>query len=419
MDKFIVRGGRPLNGTVQVSGAKNSALPLLFSSLLADGVHRFKNVPNLKDIESTCTLLESLGCQTKANYPEVSVTCEKPKSLEAHYDLVRKMRASILCLGPLLAKYGEATVSLPGGCAIGTRPIDLHLDAMKALGAEIDISHGYVHAKAKKLKGNTIHFRQVTVGGTENAMMAASLAEGVTTIKNAAQEPEIVDLANYINKMGGKIAGAGTDTLTITGVSKLTPTEHSVIPDRIEAATLLIAGAISKGEVLVDDCVPEHISALTNLLRKAGFKIEEKQKSIKVFACSSFKGVDVETAPFPGFATDIQAQYMALMTVCNGQSQISETIFENRFMHVQELVRLGAEINLKGQIATVIGRPGALKGAPVMATDLRASASLVLAGLAASGETHVGRIYHLDRGYEALEKKLTMLGASVERAVGN
>ncbi len=418
MDKFVVHGGRPLHGTVRVSGAKNSALPLLFSSLLAEGTHTFLNVPNLKDIESTCTLLESLGCKTQQQYPQVIVETSRPKNLEAHYDLVRKMRASILCLGPLLAKYGEAVVSLPGGCAIGTRPIDLHLDAMKALGAEIDISHGYVHAKAKKLKGAEILFRNVTVGGTENAMMAAALAEGKTVLKNSAMEPEIVDLANYLKKMGARITGAGSSTITIEGVPTLKPATHDVIPDRIEAATLLIAGAISKGEVTISDCIADHIQALIDKMKEAGFRIDVKGSSVTVFEKSDFNGVDVTTAPFPGFATDIQAQYMALMTVCRGECQISETIFENRFMHVQELVRLGADISLKGQVATVKGRPGELKGAPVMATDLRASASLVLAGLAASGDTHVNRIYHLDRGYESLERKLNDLGAKVERLVG-
>lgn len=416
LDKFVVKGGRTLSGSVKVSGAKNSALPLLFSTLLAEGRHELTNVPNLKDIESTCVLLESLGCKTEQNYPNVIVETSKPKNLEAHYDLVRKMRASILCLGPLLAKYGEAVVSLPGGCAIGTRPIDLHLDAMKTLGAEIDISHGYVHAKAKKLKGAVINFKMVTVGGTENAMMAACLAEGKTVIKNAAQEPEIVDLANYLNKMGAKITGAGSSELIIEGVPVLKPSKHEVIPDRIEAATLLIAGAITKGEVTITHCVPAHIQVLIDKMEEAGFRFESQKNSVKVFAVKNFNGVDVETAPFPGFATDIQAQYMALMTVCSGQSLISETIFENRFMHVQELVRLGADIWLKGQVAKVIGKPNGLKGAPVMATDLRASASLVLAGLAADGETHVGRIYHLDRGYESLEKKLSSLGAHVERA---
>ena len=419
MDKFVVEGGRALKGTVKVSGAKNSALPLLFSTLLSDGKHEFSNVPNLKDIESTCTLLESLGCKTQQSYPKVTVECLRPKSFEAHYDLVRKMRASILCLGPLLAKYGEAIVSLPGGCAIGTRPIDLHLDAMNALGAEINIDHGYVHAKAKKLRGANIDFKMVTVGGTENAIMAASLAEGETTINNAACEPEIVDLANYINKMGGKVSGAGTSQIKIQGVSALKPSTHQVIPDRIEAATLLIAGAITKGEVTITSCVPSHIQALIDKMKLAGFKVESTNDSVKVYPVKSFSGVDIETAPFPGFATDIQAQYMALMTVCSGQSTISETIFENRFMHVQELVRLGADIWLKGHLAKVIGRHEGLKGAPVMATDLRASASLVLAGLAAEGETHVNRIYHLDRGYESLEKKLSSLGANVRRVHGS
>jgi len=415
LDKFVVRGGTPLKGSVKVSGAKNSALPLMFSSLLAEGVHSFSNVPNLKDIESTCVLLESLGCKATQAYPKVTIECSRPKNLEAHYDLVRKMRASILCLGPLLAKYGEAVVSLPGGCAIGTRPIDLHLEAMKALGAQIEISHGYVHAKARKLRGAEINFRNVTVGGTENVMMAASLAEGTTSLNNAAREPEIVDLANYLNKMGARISGAGTSVIKIEGVNTLKPTQHEVIPDRIEAATLLIAGAITKGEVTITKCVPEHISALIEKMSEAGFQFDVRADSVKVFPREGFRGIDIETAPYPGFATDIQAQYMALMTICTGECKIVETIFENRFMHVQELVRLGADITLKGQVATIIGKPGQLKGAPVMATDLRASASLVLAGLASEGETHINRIYHLDRGYESLENKLSSLGASVKR----
>ena len=325
------------------------------------------------------------------------------------------MRASILCLGPMLAKYGEAVVSLPGGCAIGTRPIDLHLEGMKALGAEMTLKDGYVHAQAKKLKGNHFLFETVTVGGTENVMMAATLAEGRTVLENVAKEPEIVDLAEYLIKMGAKISGHGSSVLTIEGVEKLKPAEHEVMPDRIEAGTLLIAGAITGGQVTVDRCRPTHIDAVITKLRESGFKIDTEKNSMTIHPCSSWKAVDITTAPFPLFPTDLQAQFMALMAVAEGTSVITETVFENRFMHVQELNRLGADISPKTRVAVVRGKPNGLTGAPVMATDLRASASLVLAGLVAKGDTLVNRIYHLDRGYENLEKKLSNLGAHIER----
>jgi UDP-N-acetylglucosamine 1-carboxyvinyltransferase len=329
------------------------------------------------------------------------------------------MRASILCLGPLLTKYGQAQVSLPGGCAIGTRPINLHLDGMKAMGAEIELRDGYVHAHAKRLKGANILFEFATVGGTENIMMAATLADGVTNIENAAKEPEIVDLANYLKKMGAKIEGAGTSIITITGVDKLTPSEHTVIADRIEAGTLLLAGAITGGEVTVKSCVPADLEALVMKLREAGFTIDTEKTLMTVRKCKGWKGVDVTTAPHPSFPTDLQAQFMALMTVAEGTSVITETVFENRFMHVQELLRLNADITPKSRVAVVRGRPGQLQGAPVMATDLRASASLVLAGLVAKNETNINRIYHLDRGYEKLEDKLSSLGAKISRAKGD
>jgi UDP-N-acetylglucosamine 1-carboxyvinyltransferase len=415
MDKMLVSSGNALRGTVNTSGAKNAALPILFSTLLAEGEHVFKNVPKLKDIESTAALLESLGCKTRWDEDTFRVHVGKLESVEASYDLVRKMRASILCLGPILAKYGEAIVSMPGGCAIGTRPIDLHLDGMKALGAEITLKEGYVHAAAKKLKGGTILFEQCTVGGTENMMMAASLAEGITTLENAAKEPEIVDLAEYMIKMGAKIKGHGTSIITIEGVEKLKPAEHTIMADRIEAGTLLIAGAITKGEVTVEKCVPQHLESLVLKLRESGFKIEQGKTSLTIFKSDSWKAVDVTTAPHPLFATDLQAQFMALMAVAEGTSVITETIFENRFMHVQELIRLGANITPKTRVAVVRGNPGGLTAAPVMATDLRASASLVLAGLVAKGDTLVNRIYHLDRGYENLEAKLTGLGAKIKR----
>lgn len=416
MDRMSVLGGYQLNGEVNVSGAKNSALPILFATLLAEGRHRFKNVPHLKDIESTSELLISLGAEVHREEDYFIVNTKRAPSLEAHYDIVRKMRASILCLGPLLAKYGEAVVSMPGGCAIGTRPIDLHLESMKALGAEIELQEGYVKAKAKgQLKGCSFVFETTTVGGTENMMMAAALADGTTIIENAAKEPEIVDLGNYLNSMGARISGHGTSVLRIEGVESLIPAEHKIMPDRIEAGTLLIAGAMTGGEVTVKSMVPEHIESLLLKMQDAGFKFATGKDYVTVLSCKEWKAVDITTNPYPLFPTDLQAQYMALMTIAQGTSVITETVFENRFMHVQELVRLGADITPKTRVAVVRGKPGRLKGAPVMATDLRASASLVLAGLVAQGETQVGRIYHLDRGYERLEDKLATLGAKIQR----
>ena len=415
MDKMLVRGGQVLSGTVHASGAKNAALPILFSTILANGKHKFSNVPRLNDIESTAKLLESLGASAGwSGKNEYEIETRELTNFEANYELVRKMRASILCLGPMLARYGHADVSLPGGCAIGTRPIDLHLEGMKALGAEMEIREGYVHAKAKKLKGANFLFETVTVGGTENVMMAATLAEGTTVLENAAKEPEIVDLANYLNAMGAKVSGHGTSVIKIEGVSSLKPAHHRIMPDRIEAGTLLIAGAITGGRVKVTHCNPRDLEALILKMREAGFRIETGDDWMEVHPAKSWKAVDITTAPHPLFPTDLQAQYMALMALASGTSVITETVFENRFMHVQELVRIGADITPKTRVAVVRGREG-LTGAPVMATDLRASASLVLAGLVAKGETTVGRIYHLDRGYEGLEVKLSSLGADVTR----
>lgn len=408
-------GGHKLEGEVQVSGAKNSVLPLMFASLLAEGEHSFENVPHLMDVQSARQLLEHLGCKTRHEGDRLTIQVEKPQQLEAPYDIVRKMRASILCLGPLLAKYGQAKVSLPGGCAIGTRPIDLHLEAMKVLGAEVNVEAGYVHAKALRLKGERILFDSATVGGTENVMMAACLGDGITVIENAAKEPEIVDLADYLNKMGAKVSGAGTSIIQIEGVSSLKPARHRVIPDRIEAGTLLIAGAITGGEVTVNGVQPQDLEALILRLKESGFGVREEGASLTILPTRKWQGVDITTSPHPGFPTDLQAQFMALMTVAEGTSVITETVFENRFMHVQELVRLNADITPKTRVAVVRGRPQGLKAAPVMATDLRASACLVLAGLAAAGETVVSRIYHLDRGYERLEEKLMRLGARIER----
>lgn len=418
MDVITINGGTALNGTVATSGAKNAALPLLFASLLAEGEHTFENVPRLNDIDSTELLLNHLNCETHRSGTQLKVNVSKPESLVAPYDIVRKMRASILCLGPLLARYGDAMVSLPGGCAIGSRPINLHIEPLRQLGAEIEIENGYVHARADRLVGDRIVFDFATVGGTENIMMAATLCRGTTVLENVAKEPEIVDLAQCLRGMGAQITGEGSSVITIDGVDELKPARHRVIPDRIEAGTLLIAGAITGGDVKVTDCVPEDFDSLINKLVDCGFQIETGSDWVRVKPCHKWQATDVDTAPHPGFPTDLQAQFMALMTQANGTSVITERIFENRFMHVQELARMGANITPKSQVAIVRGSKGGLSGAPVMATDLRASASLILAGLATEGETVVSRIYHLDRGYEKLEAKLQGLGARIERLPG-
>ncbi len=415
MESIVVKGGSQLQGTVATSGSKNAALPILISALLADGRHEFKRVPVLRDIDSTEQLLTELGCRFEFEDSTLTVHVAPPKSPVAPYDLVRKMRASILCLGPLLARYGEARVSLPGGCAIGSRPVDLHVQTMQRLGAEINIDEGYVVARAKRLVGDRILFERLTVGGTENALMAATLAKGTTVIENAAKEPEVVDLARYLKTMGARIEGEGSSVITIEGVDELTPGTHTIVADRIEAGTLLIAGAITGGGITVADCVPEHLQALIDKMRECGFSITTDASSITLDAIELWTGTDISTAPYPGFPTDLQAQFMALMTQAHGTSVITEGIFENRFMHVQELVRLGADITPMSQVAIVRGKPGGLSAAEVMATDLRASACLVLAGLVAEGATRVNRIYHLDRGYEKLEHKLASLGAGISR----
>lgn len=415
MESIVVNGGKQLHGSVATSGAKNAALPILFSVLLADGDHRFDRVPVLRDIDSTDALLSELGCTFERDGGSLNVHVAPPAEPVAPYDLVRKMRASILCLGPLLARYGRAKVSLPGGCAIGSRPVDLHVQTMQRLGAEIEIEEGYVIAKAKRLVGDRILFEKLTVGGTENALMAAVLAKGTTVIENAAKEPEVVDLVHYLQTMGAKIEGEGTSVITIEGVDELTPGKHTIVADRIEAGTLLIAGAITGGGVTVTDCVPEHLQSLIDKMRECGFTIRTDGSSITVDPAEKWTSTDISTAPYPGFPTDLQAQFMALMTQAEGTSVVTEGIFENRFMHVQELVRLGADITPMSQVAIVRGKAGSLSAAEVMATDLRASASLVLAGLVATGATRVNRIYHLDRGYEKLEQKLASLGADISR----
>ena len=417
MDKFIIEGGKRLEGRVRISGSKNAALPVLVSSLLADGWSTYRNIPDLADIRTIKRLLANHGAQMEGQGETLRINGGNISNCEAPYDLVRTMRASVLVLGPLVARTGKARVSLPGGCAIGARPINLHLKALEAMGAEIDLREGYVEAKAKRLKGARIYFDISTVGGTENILMAAALAKGTTRLENAAKEPEVVNLADTLEAMGAKIKGAGTDVITIEGVEGLRPCEVSVIPDRIEAGTFLIAAAITGGDVVLEGCDPEHLEALILKLQEAGIAVEAVEGGLRVRGAPEIRSVDVKTLPYPGFPTDLQAQIMALMAVSRGSSVITETIFENRFMHVAELRRLGADIAVEGHHAVVKGVKK-LKGAPVMATDLRASASLVVAGLAAEGKTTLARVYHIDRGYQAIEKKLTALGASIKRVKG-
>lgn len=412
----MIEGGSRLQGTVAVSGAKNAALPLLFSSLLSPGRHILRGVPKLQDIESGCKLLQSLGCETIWQQSDLLIQVPQNLKTEAHYDLVRKMRASILVLGPLLARFRKAIVSLPGGCAIGTRPIDLHLEAMRALGAQTEIENGYVVATAPLgLRGANFLFETSTVGGTENLLMAACVCQGTTLIENAAKEPEIVDLAESLICRGALISGHGTGVIRVEGVESLGTMDHRVIPDRIEAGTLLLAGAITGGKVRITDARADHLEALLGKLKEVGFDVTSDASSIEIGGLNQWGAADITTQPHPLFPTDLQAQFMALMTLASGTSIITESVFENRFMHVQELIRMRADITPRSRVAIVRGRPGILMGAPVMATDLRASACLILAGLAAKGQTTVSRIYHLDRGYENLEKKLSQLGAKIQR----
>jgi len=414
LEKIVIKGGVPLSGEVQVSGAKNSALPLLFATLLADGVSEICNVPHLRDVSTAVKLLRELGAEVTHEADCIQVDARKIQSIEASYDLVKTMRASVLVLGPLLARFGHARVSLPGGCAIGARPINLHLKGFEALGAQINLDHGYVEATADNLSGAKVYFDMPTVGGTENLLMAAVLAEGETVLENAAREPEIVQLAEALNSMGAKIEGAGTAIVRIQGVKKLQPLNCNVIPDRIEAGTFMIAAAITGGDVLVRGAVEAHQEALISKLIEAGVFITLEEDGLRVIGPEKISPVDIRTSVFPGFATDMQAQFMALMTRADGTSRISETVFENRFMHVCELQRMGADILIDGHSAIIRGNLE-MTGAPVMATDLRASASLILAGLASGNTTEVSRIYHLDRGYEKIEKKLAALGARIWR----
>ncbi len=413
MDRIIITGGNPLCGEVRVSGAKNAALPILASAILG-GDCAVSNVPHVVDVRTMERLLEILGASVKHEGDHVSINADRLHSTEAPYELVKTMRASVLVLGPLVARWGEATVSLPGGCAIGSRPVNLHLAGLAKLGADISIEHGYIKAKARKLRGARIYCDTPTVTGTENLMMAACVAEGTTVIENAAKEPEVVDLAEFLVRRGARIAGAGTDIVTVEGVAALHGADHQVIPDRIEAGTYLVAGAITGGEVRVERCRPDHLEAVLIKLRESGVDVAEDKESVRVKAVRRPRGIDVRTCPYPGFPTDMQAQMVALMSVAQGTSVITETVFESRFIHVEELRRMGADIKVEGNRAVVTGRER-LTGAPVMASDLRASAGLVLAGLTAEGVTEVSRVYHLDRGYERMEEKLRCLGAVIER----
>ena len=416
MDKFRIQGGRPLEGEVAISGAKNSALPALAACLLTDEPVVLKRIPDVRDIGTMEQLLEYNGATIERANGNITVRAGRLDRPEAPYDVVKTMRASSLVLGPLVARCGRARVSMPGGCAIGARPINLHVSALEQLGASIKQEHGYVEAEAPGgLKGTQVHFDRITVTGTEDVIMAAVLARGDTVIRNAAREPEVQDLAALLNKMGAHIEGAGTSTIRIQGVNSLHGAEHAIIPDRIEAGTFLIAGAITHGGLIVSGCVPEHVDALSTKMQKAGAEIEQiGPGALRIRASDRLSAVDITTEEYPGFATDLQAQYMALMTPASGISFITETIFENRFMHTQELARMGANIRIEGRQAVVAGVPE-LTGAQVLASDLRASASLVLAGLVARGETLVDRVYHIDRGYEKIEEKLARVGARIER----
>jgi UDP-N-acetylglucosamine 1-carboxyvinyltransferase len=414
MKTIIINGGKKLNGEVTISGAKNAALPIIAAGLLCEGEHRVSNVPDLADLTTLGKILRNMGASYAVQGHKAKIDSTGLSNPEAPYDLVKTMRASVLVLGPLVARLGKARVSLPGGCAIGARPINLHLMGLEKLGAEVDIQHGYVIAKAKRLRGAHIYFDIVTVTGTENLMMAASLAKGETILENAAREPEVVDLANALTSMGAKIEGAGTDVIRIQGVEDLRPMQYSVMPDRIETGTFVIAAAITGGSITIKSCSPGHLDAVLAKVAEAGAGVKTGNGTIQITGQRNIKPLNIKTLPYPGFPTDMQAQFMSLMALADGTSVINETIFENRFTHVAELRRMGADIQIEGRSAIVKGVPK-LSAAPVMATDLRASASLILAGLAAEGQTVISRIYHLDRGYDNIEQKLSALGADIKR----
>jgi len=413
MQKLVIQGGKPLKGTVRISGAKNAALPLMTATLLTEGTTTYSRIPQLRDIMTIKRLLCELGVKIEGK-DVLHIDASEIHSHEAPYHLVKTMRASILVLGPLLARFGKARVSLPGGCAIGSRPVDLHLKSLHSMGVTISLEGGYILAECSKLKGANIYFDVSTVTGTENIMMAASLAEGTTVLENAAKEPEIVELADVLIKMGAHIEGAGSDVIIIEGVKSLAPVEHTIMPDRIEAGTYMVAAGITQSSFTLLDCSINHLHALIEKLEEIGLNISGSNESIEVCGNGPLKSTDVKTLPYPGFPTDMQAQIMALLCLARGTSIVTETIFEDRFMHVGELKRLGADIRLEGNSAVINGVQE-LCGAPVMATDLRASASLVLAGLVARGVTEISRVYHLDRGYEHMEEKLVKLGADIQR----
>ncbi|MGB9977182.1 UDP-N-acetylglucosamine 1-carboxyvinyltransferase [Thermovenabulum sp.] len=415
LSKFIIEGGRKLSGKIKVSSAKNAVLPVLAATLLTSGECVIEDVPELEDVNVMREVIASLGAKCDQRERKFIINSANINSFEAPYELVRKMRASFLVMGPLLARFGKAKISMPGGCAIGSRPIDLHLKGFSALGAKINLGHGYVEASADKLVGATIYLDFPSVGATENIMMAAVLAQGQTVIENAAKEPEIVDLANFLNSMGAKIRGAGTDIIKIEGVRELSGISYTVIPDRIEAGTYLVAGAITGSEILVENVLSEHLKPVIAKLIECGCKIFEEEDKILIIGNSNPNPVDIKTMPYPGFPTDMQAQMMAYLSLCKGTSMVIETVFENRFMHVEELKRMGARIKIEGRSAVIEGVEK-LTGAPVKATDLRAGAALILAGLAAQGVTEVLNSYHVDRGYENIVEKLSSLGAKIERA---
>jgi UDP-N-acetylglucosamine 1-carboxyvinyltransferase len=414
MDKFVIHGGKPLNGTLKISGAKNASLPLMAAALLAPGVHRIHNVPDLRDVSTMAHLLRIIGARVELHEHTMTIDSRDCSFYEAPYELVKTMRASVYVLGPLLARFGRARVSLPGGCAWGPRPVDLHILGMQRLGAQINLQDGYIEARAKELVGARITFPVASVGATGNVMMAAAMAKGKTIIEKAAREPEIVALAEYINAMGGRITGLGTDQIEIEGVSELKPVEFENIPDRIEAGTFLCAVALTGGEVTLTNLKSAHIGAVFDSLERAGFNLTVSPEKVSIQAKGRALPVDLRTAPFPGFPTDMQAQWISLMSLAAGSSGITDTIYTDRFTHVAELQRLGADIRVEGNTALVRGVDH-LKGAPVMSTDLRASASLILAGLAAQGRTDLSRVYHIDRGYERIEEKLRSLGADISR----
>ena len=418
MDKLVIRGGETLLGTIHISGAKNAALPCMAAALLTDEPVVLENIPQVRDIQTTRNLLAAMGAHVELGFGRAqhrtTIHCKTLASPEASYELVKTMRASTLVLGPLVARCGRARVSLPGGCAIGSRPIDMHIKGLETLGAKITQDHGYVEASATRLRGAEIVFDKITVTGTEDMLMAATLAEGETVIKNCAREPEVADLAALLNKMGAKIEGAGTATIRVKGVSKLKCAKHRIIPDRIEAGTFIIAGAMTGGDLNITGCDPSHLDALLAKLKEVGVKTKTNGDSVRVMGDNPFTAADMTTEEYPGFPTDMQAQFMALLTQAEGTSIVTENIFENRFMHAQELVRMGANIKVEGRRALVVGKTP-LSAAAVLASDLRASASLVLAALVADGETIIDRVYHLDRGYENLEEKLRGVGAQIRR----